>query len=143
MQSISSRRMTTDGLRSTSENCMILWWMLGMALSFPLLQKTRVVQVRQRISVISSNNTDLNSWQGSLSGTAVTLTEPCEFDSCPTGSPAEGYNSSMPEFNYVNSFPVTAIEYGINTLAPNSFGGAPDLAVTGPNVGCKYFSYSE
>jgi len=48
-----------------------------------------------------------------------------------------GSNSSTPEFNYVNSYPATAIEYGINTLSPNFFGGAPDLAVTGPNVGAN------
>ena len=30
---------------------------------------------------------------------------------------------------------MTAIRYGINTLAPKFFGGEPDIAVTGPNVG--------
>jgi 5'-nucleotidase len=35
----------------------------------------------------------------------------------------------------VNSYPVTAIKYGIQTLSPKFFGGAPDIAVTGPNVG--------
>ena len=36
---------------------------------------------------------------------------------------------------YVNSYPVTSIKYGIQTLAPRFFGGKPDIAVTGPNVG--------
>ena len=36
---------------------------------------------------------------------------------------------------YVNSYPVTAIRYGISTLAPKFFSGKPDIAVTGPNVG--------
>ena len=36
---------------------------------------------------------------------------------------------------YVNSYPVTAIRYGIDTLVPKFFGGEPDIAVTGPNVG--------
>ena len=36
---------------------------------------------------------------------------------------------------YVNSYPVTAMRYGIETLSPKFFGGAPDIAVTGPNVG--------
>lgn len=72
---------------------------------------------------------------GSLTGTPSVLTEACEFNSCPSGSPAVGYNSSAPQFNYVNSYPATAMEYGIETLAPGYFGGAPDLAVTGPNVG--------
>ena len=35
----------------------------------------------------------------------------------------------------MNSYPVTAIRYGIETLSPKFFGGAPDIAVTGPNVG--------
>ena len=30
---------------------------------------------------------------------------------------------------------MTAIRYGIETLSPKFFGGAPDIAVTGPNVG--------
>ncbi|GAB7353703.1 hypothetical protein MBLNU459_g4106t1 [Dothideomycetes sp. NU459] len=73
--------------------------------------------------------------EGSSDATPTVLTEACEFDSCPVGSPAEGYNASNTRFNYVNSYPVTAMEYGINTLAPAIFGGAPDLAVAGPNVG--------
>ena len=35
----------------------------------------------------------------------------------------------------MNSYPVTAMRYGIETLGPKFFGGAPDIAVTGPNVG--------
>ena len=30
---------------------------------------------------------------------------------------------------------MTAAKYGISTLAPESFGGAPDIVVAGPNVG--------
>jgi len=37
--------------------------------------------------------------------------------------------------NYVNSFPVDAVSYGIRTLAPKFFGRAPDFVVSGPNVG--------
>ena len=29
--------------------------------------------------------------------------------------------------------------YGIESIAPQSFGISMDLALTGPNVGCKYF----
>lgn len=65
---------------------------------------------------------------------------PCEYDSCPIGSPAEGNNASMPRFNYVNSYPVTSIRYGIQTLSPKYFGGAPDIAVAGFNVGGKQLS---
>ncbi|KAH8649788.1 survival protein sure-like phosphatase/nucleotidase [Xylariales sp. PMI_506] len=84
--------------------------------------------------VISAPAQD-ESGTGSSTGTPTTLTEACEFDSCTSGSPAEGYNSSVPEWNYVNSYPATAIAYGINTLASQFFGAAPDLAVTGVNVG--------
>lgn len=45
----------------------------------------------------------------------------------------------------MNSYPATAITYGINTLAETYFGGAPEIALTGPNVGSNlgvqtYFS---
>ena len=59
----------------------------------------------------------------------------CEFSSCPAGSPPEGANSSMPHFNYVNSYPVTAVKYGLSTLSPKFFNGFPALVVAGPNVG--------
>ncbi|KAK3708958.1 hypothetical protein LTR37_011122 [Vermiconidia calcicola] len=38
-------------------------------------------------------------------------------------------------WQYVNSYPVTAMKYGINTLAKESYGGKSDIAVAGPNVG--------
>jgi 5'-nucleotidase len=64
------------------------------------------------------------------------LLGPCEFDSCPQFSPAEGFNASDPRLNYVNGFPVDAMKYGIETLAPKLLEGAqPDFAVSGPNVG--------
>lgn len=38
--------------------------------------------------------------------------------------------------NYVNSYPVTAIKTGISVTAPKLWNGAaPELALTGPNVG--------
>ena len=77
---------------------------------------------------------------GSSDAPAAPLTEPCEFNSCPTGSPAEGNNASMPRFNYVNSYPVTSMRYGIQTLSPKYFGGSPDIAVAGFNVGGKPMS---
>lgn len=72
---------------------------------------------------------------GSLDGEAGEVEDGCEFDSCPKGSPAVGFNSSDPRLNYVNSFPVTSMAYGISTLSPKWFQGPPDLAVSGPNVG--------
>ncbi len=74
---------------------------------------------------------------GSSDAPAITLLKPCEFNSCPTGSPAEGFNASTPRFNYVNSFPVTSMRYGIQTLSSKFFGSAPDIAVAGFNVGAN------
>jgi 5'-nucleotidase len=57
-----------------------------------------------------------------------------EFDSIPVGSPTIGFDASDPRFNYVDSFPVTALENGLD-LALKLLGGPPDLVVSGPNVG--------
>lgn len=69
----------------------------------------------------------LSSPAENQSGTSSSDTPPktvgssgCQFGSCPAGSPATGFNASDTKLNYVNSYPVTAIRYGINTLAPNS-----------------------
>jgi broad specificity polyphosphatase/5'/3'-nucleotidase SurE len=58
-----------------------------------------------------------------------------EFGTILAGSPPTGPDPSDGYIFYVNSFPATAIEYGIEKLAPDILGGTPDLAVTGPNVG--------
>ncbi|MCJ1458130.1 hypothetical protein MMC28_008501 [Mycoblastus sanguinarius] len=89
------------------------------------------------LSVIISAPAENESGTGSSDATPTPLTEPCEYNSCPSGSPATGYNSSMPRFNYVNSYPVTSMRYGIQTLSPEFFGGAPDIAVAGFNVGAN------
>ncbi|KAI4194658.1 MAG: hypothetical protein LQ350_007648 [Teloschistes chrysophthalmus] len=88
-------------------------------------------------SVILSAPADNKSGTGSSDAPALPLTKPCEFNSCPTGSPAEGSDASNPRLNYVNSYPVTSMRYGIQTLSPKYFGGAPDLAVAGFNVGAN------
>ncbi|KAF4218957.1 hypothetical protein CNMCM8980_008257 [Aspergillus fumigatiaffinis] len=97
-------------------------------------------------SVVVSAPAENQSGTGSSDKTPTTLTEPCEFNSCPSGSPATGFNASDPRLNYVNSYPVTSMKYGISTAAPPFFNGAPPaLAVSGPNVGSNlglavYFS---
>ncbi|RDW65128.1 5' SurE family protein [Coleophoma cylindrospora] len=88
-------------------------------------------------SVVLSAPAENESGTGSLTGTPSTLTEACEFDSCASGSPAYGSNSSNTRLNYVNSYPATAMAYGINTLSETYFGGSPDIAVAGPNVGAN------
>ncbi|EFR02023.1 acid phosphatase [Nannizzia gypsea CBS 118893] len=89
-------------------------------------------------SVVVSAPADNKSGTGSSDAAPTTRNSPCEFNSCPAGSPAVGYDQNNPRFNYVNSFPVTSMRYGIQTVAPKFFGGRrPDLAVAGPNVGAN------
>lgn len=78
------------------------------------------------------------SGTGSTTATPKALTTACEFNSCPAGSPATGSYAGDANINYVNSYPATAIEYGIDTFAPKIFGKKPDLAVAGPNVGSMF-----
>ncbi|KAH9922173.1 sure-like protein [Fomitopsis serialis] len=86
--------------------------------------------------VVLSAPAENESGTGSSTETPETLSEPCEYDSCPTGSPAEGYNASDPHLNYVNAYPVDAVQYGIQTLAPEFFSGSgPDFVTSGPNIG--------
>ncbi|KAJ5773744.1 Survival protein SurE-like phosphatase/nucleotidase [Penicillium paradoxum] len=86
-------------------------------------------------SVVVSAPAENQSGTGSKQRTPTVLTEPCEFDSCPSGSPAVGFNASEPRLGYVNSYPVTSMKYGIDVRSPQFFNSTPDLAVAGPNVG--------
>ncbi|CEJ61671.1 hypothetical protein PMG11_10195 [Penicillium brasilianum] len=86
-------------------------------------------------SVVVAAPAENQSGTGSSQATPTVLTEACEFNSCPSGSPAVGYNASDPRLNYVNSYPATSMKYGIDSIGPKFFDGVPDLAVAGPNVG--------
>jgi hypothetical protein len=90
-----------------------------------------------RMTPLLQSIADAVALPGSSQKTPTTLTEACEFNSCPSGSPAVGYNASQPRLNYVNSYPATSMKYGINSIGPQFFNGAPDLAVAGPNVSLK------
>lgn len=85
--------------------------------------------------VVLSAPAENKSGTGSDSATPTVLTEPCEFDTCPTGSPAVGYNASNPLLNYVNAYPVDAARYGIQNLSAKFFDSKPDFVVSGFNVG--------
>ncbi|PCH43004.1 sure-like protein [Wolfiporia cocos MD-104 SS10] len=78
------------------------------------------------------------SGKGSQSITPTPLSVPCEFDTCPVGSPPEGFNASDSRLNYVNAYPVDAVRYGIQVLAPEFFNKVPDFVVTGPNIGNSF-----
>jgi 5'-nucleotidase len=67
----------------------------------------------------------------------IPLIEAGEFGTIPAGAPATGVDPANPDIYYVNSFPATAMKYGIDTFFPNQFDCKPDIAVTGVNVGCK------
>ncbi|KAL4888870.1 survival protein sure-like phosphatase/nucleotidase [Aspergillus ambiguus] len=86
--------------------------------------------------VVISGPAENQSGTGSRDEPPSNLTQPCEFNSCPPGR-AYGHNASQPHWNYVNSYPVTSMKHGIQSLASNFFGGPPDLAVAGPNVGAN------
>ncbi|KAJ9328080.1 hypothetical protein DTO027B5_925 [Paecilomyces variotii] len=88
-------------------------------------------------SVVLSAPAENESGTGSAEATPSTVTNGCEFSSCPAGSPATGSNSSDTRLNYVNSYPVTSVKYGVQNFAPNFFNGDPDLVVAGPNVGAN------
>ncbi|KAG9125175.1 hypothetical protein FRC07_008678 [Ceratobasidium sp. 392] len=75
------------------------------------------------------------SGTGSSDTPAQPLTKAGQYDSVPAGAAAQGANKTDTRLNYVNSYPVTAVKYGTATLAPKFFGGAPDIVVTGPNLG--------
>ncbi|KAI1780539.1 sure-like protein [Hypoxylon cercidicola] len=80
------------------------------------------------------------------SGSGSTDVEPsprrqaCQYDSCPANSGPIGTNATNTRLNWVNSFPVTSVRYGIDTIAPQFFNGeAPELVISGPNVGSNLF----
>lgn len=78
---------------------------------------------------------DNKSGSSSLEFPPIPLITAGQFNTIPAGAAASGVDASDPNAFYVNSFPATAMEYGIEKIAPTIFGSAPDLAVTGPNVG--------
>ncbi|KAK6223073.1 5'/3'-nucleotidase SurE [Colletotrichum tabaci] len=61
---------------------------------------------------------------------------PCQYNSCAANSGPVGFNETRKDLRWVNSFPVTSMRYGIEQFAPEQWdGAAPELAVSGPNVG--------
>ncbi|KAF7547145.1 hypothetical protein G7Z17_g7928 [Cylindrodendrum hubeiense] len=86
--------------------------------------------------VVLSGPAENKSGSGSSDEDPEARTKACQYDSCPVNSGVSGSNSTDPTLNWVNSYPVTAIRYGINTFGPKVWKGAEaELAVTGPNVG--------
>ncbi|KAL4914373.1 survival protein sure-like phosphatase/nucleotidase [Aspergillus aurantiobrunneus] len=86
-------------------------------------------------SVVVSAPAENQSGTGSNDEEPSDRTEACQFDSCAANSGPYGANETEPNLNWVNSYPVTSIKHGIDTLAPELLSGPPELAVSGPNVG--------
>ncbi|KAM5538868.1 hypothetical protein V8D89_007590 [Ganoderma adspersum] len=84
--------------------------------------------------ILSAPAQDMSSG-GASSAPPKPLTEPCQFNTCSAGSPAEGFNASDSRLNYVNAFAVDAVRYGIQTLSPEIFGSQPEFVISGPNIG--------
>ena len=63
----------------------------------------------------------------------------CHNGAAPTGAPAvgpftkEGYSNG--DYHYVHGTPVMATAYGLDVLAQQRWGKAPDLVLSGPNEG--------
>ncbi|KAF1809404.1 sure-like protein [Eremomyces bilateralis CBS 781.70] len=90
--------------------------------------------------VVLSGPAENQSGRGSLDSPPTDRTESCQHDSCPANSGPTGSDPNDGRLNWVNSYPVTSMKHGINTVASQFFGGLrPELAVAGPNVGSNIF----
>ena len=78
------------------------------------------------------------SKEGSSDELPTNLVEPCQFDSCPAGSPPIGTSNVTDQVYYVNSTPATAMGYGIDRARDVYLGRPIEIAVVGPNVGREY-----
>ena len=100
------------------------------------------IRVLYRILEASGHGILLSAPSIDQSGTGSSMSPPaslkhqCQYHTCPFGSPATGMWQTDPNITYVNSFPASAMDYGINISGPKRFGGRrPDLAISGINNG--------
>lgn len=74
-----------------------------------------------------------------FSGEFGPLTENCLHDAALVGAPAAGPATleglAQGDFFYVEGTPVMAVMYGLDAVAVERWGGAPDLVMSGPNGG--------
>ncbi|KAH6839613.1 survival protein sure-like phosphatase/nucleotidase [Chaetomium sp. MPI-CAGE-AT-0009] len=96
--------------------------------------------------IASGHDAVLSGPAENKSGTGSSDAEPsprntaCQYDSCPANSGPVGSDPASPRLNWVNSYPVTSMRYGIDTFGPQLWNGeAPELAVSGPNVGSNLY----
>lgn len=79
--------------------------------------------------------TENKSGSGSSSTEPKQLEKVGQYNSIQKGSPGTGHDEEDDHIWYVNAFPLDGIRYGLDTLVDKYLGGAPQLVVTGPNVG--------
>lgn len=90
--------------------------------------------------VVSSCPAENKSGSGSNDAVPQPRTTPCEYNSCSAKSGPTGTDPENRRFNWVNSYPVTGIKYGIDTYGPQIWNNKKaELAVTGPNVGANLY----
>ncbi|KAI0378367.1 sure-like protein [Hypomontagnella monticulosa] len=90
--------------------------------------------------VVLSAPAENKSGSGSTDIEPSPRSSPCIYNSCPANSGPIGTNATNTRLNWVNSFPVTSVRYGLDTIAPQFWNGqTADLVVTGPNVGSNLF----
>jgi 5'-nucleotidase len=63
------------------------------------------------------------------------LTTACRNNAAAAGAAGVGAIAGLSDAYYVNGTPVMATLYGLDVLATQRWGGAPDLVVSGPNEG--------
>lgn len=63
------------------------------------------------------------------------LAKDCRGGLATTGAPGVGVGKDEPYIHYVDSTPVAALLYGLDVLAAERWGKAPDLVISGPNEG--------
>ncbi|KAF4964130.1 hypothetical protein FSARC_7912 [Fusarium sarcochroum] len=86
--------------------------------------------------VVLSAPAENKSGSGSRDEKPKDRTSACQYNSCPANTGPVGSDPKRPDLNWVNSYPVTSMKYGIDTFGPSLWdGAAPELAVAGPNVG--------
>lgn len=90
------------------------------------------------VSVPCTNQSGMGAALG-LARPLVPLTEPCLNNAAQAGEPGAGPMTraglAEGDFHYVNSTPVMALLYGLDVLAMERWGRAPDIVISGPNEG--------
>ncbi|NGY05702.1 5'/3'-nucleotidase SurE [Solimonas terrae] len=63
------------------------------------------------------------------------LTRDTRFGTVKAGAPGVGSEADDADIHYVDGTPVMALLYGLDVVAPQRWGGQPDLVISGPNEG--------